>query len=251
MSSIKLFESRKVRSLWMEDDGKWYFSIIDVVEILAEIDAPRRYWSDLKRKLKKEGFDELYEKIVQLKMEAKDGKLRETDAADAATLLRIIQSIPSSKAEPFKRWLAQVGYERLEEIDNPEIATKRIRETYKMKGYSDDWIEKRMRGIAVRDELTDEWKKRGVKEQKDYSILTAEISRATFGMTPSTEIARKKDAQGFVENLVAAQEGGAVAGNARKELETKTGSKVVTKENYKELTEAKKRKQLKDKGTSN
>lgn len=170
------------------------------MEILSEAYNARRYWSDLKRKLKKEGFDELYEKIVQLKMEAKDGKLRETDATDATTLLRIIQSIPSPKAEPFKRWLAQVGNERLEEIENPELATQRARETYKMKGYRDDWIEKRMRGIAVRDELTDEWKKRGVKEQKDYSILTAEISRATFGMTPS-EYKKYKELYRPIDNL--------------------------------------------------
>lgn len=281
MSNIKLFESKKVRSLWNEEEQKWYFSIIDVVEILTDTENPRRYWSDLKRKLKKEGFIELYDFIVQLKMEASDGKKYLTDCANAEVLLRVIQTIPSPKAEPFKRWLAQVGYERLEEIENPEIATKRIRETYKMKGYSDDWIEKRMRGIAVRDELTEEWKKRGVKEQKEYSILTAEISRATFGMTPSeykklkelsrptenlrdhmtdleliftmlgeastTEIARNRDAKGFVENLAAAHDGGTVAGNARKELESKTGSKVVTKENYKQLTESKKRKQLKDK----
>ena len=222
----------------------------------------------------------MYDFIVQLKMEATDGKKYLTDCANAEVMLRIIQTIPSPKAEPFKRWLAQVGYERLEEIENPELATQRIRETYKMKGYSDDWIEKRMRGIAVRDELTDEWKKRGVREQKEYSILTAEISRATFGMTPSeykkfkelnrptenlrdhmtdleliftmlgeastTEIARNRDAQGFVENLTAAHEDGTVAGNARKELESKTGSKVVTQENYKELTEGTRRKQLKD-----
>ncbi|KJS23665.1 MAG: phage antirepressor protein [Clostridiaceae bacterium BRH_c20a] len=281
MSNIKLFESKKVRSQWNEHEQKWYFSIIDVIEILTDTENPRRYWSDLKRKLKKEGFVELYDFIVQLKMEASDGKKYLTDCANAEALLRIIQTIPSQKAEPFKRWLAKVGYERLEEIENPELATKRIRETYKIKGYSDDWIEKRMRGIAVRDELTDEWKKRGLKEQKEYSILTAEISRATFGMTPSeykklkelnkptdnlrdhmtdleliftmlgeastTEIARNRDAQGFIENFTAAHEGGTVAGNARKELESKTGAKVVTKENYKELTEGKKRKQLKDK----
>lgn len=281
MSNIKLFESKKVRSQWNEDEQKWYFSIIDVIEILTDAENPRRYWSDLKRKLKKEGFNELYEKIVQLKMEAKDGKRRETDATDATILLRIIQSIPSQKAEPFKQWLAQVGYERLEEIENPEIATKRIKETYKMKGYSDEWIEKRIRGIVVRDELTEEWKRRGVKVHKEYSILTAEISNATFGMTPSeykklkeldrpkenlrdhmtdleliftmlgeastTEIAKNRDTQGFIENFTAAHEGGTVAGNARKELETKTGRKVVTKDNYKNLTEGKISKQLKDK----
>ncbi len=281
MNNIKLFESKRVRSQWNEEELKWYFSVIDVVEILTEAENARRYWSDLKRKLKNEGFIELYEKIVQLKMEAKDGKIRQTDAADAKTLLRIIQSIPSPNAEPFKRWLAQVGNERLEEIENPELATQRIREIYRMKGYSADWIEKRLRGISVRDELTDEWKKRGVKEQREYSILTAEISRATFGMTPveykkfkelnrptdnlrdhmtdleliftmlgeasTTAIARNRDAIGFKKNFSAAHEGGTVAGNARKELESKSGVKVVTKENYKELTEGKKRKQLKDK----
>ena len=280
MSNIKLFESKKVRSIWNEEEQKWYFSIIDVVEILTDSENPRRYWSDLKRKLKKEGFSELYDFIVQLKMEASDGKKYSTDSTDTEVMLRVIQSIPSPKAEPFKRWLAQVGYERLEEIENPEIATERIRETYKMKGYSDAWIEKRMRGIAVRDELTDEWKKRGVKEHREYSILTAEISRATFGMTPSeykkfkelerptenlrdhmtdleliftmlgeastTEIARTRDAEGFVKNLKAASDGGNVAGNARKELETQTGANVITKENFKELTESKKRKQLKE-----
>lgn len=280
MSNIKLFESKKVRSIWNEEEQKWYFSIIDVVEILTDSENPRRYWSDLKRKLKKEGFSELYDFIVQLKMEASDGKKYLTDCTDTEVMLRVIQSIPSPKAEPFKRWLAQVGYERLEEIENPELAAERIRETYKMKGYSDAWIEKRMRGIAVRDELTDEWKKRGVKEHREYSILTAEISRATFGMTPSeykkfkelerptenlrdhmtdleliftmlgeastTEIARTRDAEGFVKNLKAASDGGNVAGNARKELETQTGANVITKENFKELTESKKRKQLKE-----
>lgn len=280
MSNIKLFESKKVRSIWNEEEQKWYFSIIDVVEILTDSENPRRYWSDLKRKLKKEGFSELYDFIVQLKMEASDGKKYLTDSTDTEVMLRVIQSIPSPKAEPFKRWLAQVGYERLEEIENPELATERIRETYKMKGYSDAWIEKRMRGIAVRDELTNEWKKRGVKEHREYSILTAEISRATFGMTPSeykkfkelerptenlrdhmtdleliftmlgeastTEIARTRYAEGFVKNLKAASDGGNVAGNARKELETQSGANVITKENFKELSESKKRKQIKE-----
>ncbi len=202
-------------------------------------------------------------------------KLRETDCAHTEGLLRIIQSIPSPKAEPFKRWLARVGYERLEEIENPELAAKRMRELYRDKGYSDEWIEKRVRGIAIRDELTNEWKKRGVKEQVEYSILTAEISRATFGMTPTeykefkglekqkdnlrdhmtdleliftmlgeastTEIARNRDAQEFDENLEAAVEGGTVAGNARKDLERKSGKRVSTRENFKEIPEAKKR----------
>ncbi|HQO21027.1 MAG TPA: Bro-N domain-containing protein [Acidobacteriota bacterium] len=271
MSDLVLFESKKVRRVWIEEKQRWFFSVIDVCEILTGTDNPRRYWSDLKRKLKEEGAGELYEIIVQLKIKAEDGKMRQTDCADAEGLFRIIQSIPSPKAEPFKRWLARVGYERLEEIENPELSTKRMREIYKQKGYSDEWIEKRVRGIAVRDELTEEWKKRGVKEQKEYSILTAEISKATFGMTPSeykdykgldkrsdnlrdhmtdleliftmlgeastTEIARKKDALGFLGNKMAACAGGTVAGNARHELETKSGTRVSTTENYKELPE--------------
>jgi hypothetical protein len=275
MSNLILFESKQVRRLWSKEKQRWFFSIIDVCEILSETDNPRRYWSDLKRKLKNEGVHELYDIIVQLKMEAGDGKIRLTDCADAQGLLRIIQSIPSPKAEPFKRWLAKVGYERLEEIENPELAAKRMREIYQQKGYSEDWIEKRMRGIAIRDELTGEWKKRGVKEQIEYAILTSEISKATFGMTPAeykhfkdlqepnenlrdhmtdlelifsmlgeastTEIARKKDAQDFPANKKAALEGGTVAGNARRELEEKSGTRVSTNENYKELPESKRK----------
>lgn len=195
MSNIVLFEDKGVRRLWHEETKRWYFSVIDVCGILSGTDNPRRYWSDLKRKLKSEGVNELYEIIVQLKMKAEDGKVRLTDCADAQGLLRIIQSIPSPKAEPFKRWLARVGYERLEEIENPELAAQRMREIYRQKGYSEEWIEKRMRGIAVRDELTGEWKKRGVREQLEYAILTAEISRATFGMTPSEYKEFKKPGQ--------------------------------------------------------
>ena len=165
MSNIKLFESKQIRSVWNEIDEKWYFAIIDVVEILTESNNPRRYWSDLKRKLITEGFSQLYEIIVQLKMGSSDGKKYTTDCANAKGLLRIIQSIPSPKAEPFKQWLAQVGSDRLDEIENPELATQRTREFYKAKGYSDDWIEKRMRSIAIREELTEEWKNRGVKEK--------------------------------------------------------------------------------------
>jgi DNA-damage-inducible protein D len=204
------------------------------------------------------------EKIGQLKMEAIDGKMRSTDVADTETLLRIIQSIPSPKAEPFKRWLAKVGNERLQEIEDPELASKRAKEIYKAKGYPDDWIEKRMRSIAIREELTDEWSKRGIKEQREYAILTAEISQAAFGLTPSeykkvknlkrenlrdhmtdlelifsmlgeastTKIARAKDAQGFEENEEAAITGGTIAGNARKALERESGEKVVTSENF-------------------
>jgi hypothetical protein len=276
MGNIKLFESKKVRSEWNEKEQQWYFSIIDVIEILTESQRPRKYWADLKKKLLQEGFEQLSEKIGQLKMEASDGKKYLTDVADVKTLLRIIQSIPSPKAEPFKRWLAQVGYERLEEIENPELATQRTRELYKAKGYSDDWIEKRMRSIAIREELTEEWKNRGVREQLEYAILTAEISKATFGMTPSeykkikglksqnlrdhmtdlelifsmlgeastTAIVKTKNPKGFVQNKIVAKQGGTIAGDARKALELKTGEKVVSEDNY--LPESKKNEKLKN-----
>jgi len=271
MSNLIIFQDKKVRRIWDESSQKWYFSIVDVIEVLTDSPNPRKYWSVLKTRLKKED-SELTTICSQLKMQSDDGKFYNTDVANTEGLLRIIQSVPSPKAEPFKRWLAKVGYERLEEIENPELATKRMREIYKQKGYSDEWIEKRARGIAVRDELTEEWKKRGVKEHLEYAILTSEISKATFGMTPSeykkfkaldkpndnlrdhmtdleliftmlgeastTEIAKKKDAQGLPENKKAAIEGGTVAGNARKELEDKSGTKVSTKANYKELPEA-------------
>jgi len=209
-------------------------------------------------------------------MTAADGKQRLTDVADTEQLLRLIQSVPSPKAEPFKLWLAQVGYERLEEIENPELAARRMRQIYEQKGYSEEWIEKRLRGIAVRDELTDEWKKRGVKESREFAILTAEISKATFGMTPSeykafkslsnpgenlrdhmtdleliftmlgeastTEIAKKQDAQGFHQNKKAATAGGVIAGNARRELETASGAQVSTEQNFQELPERTQRK---------
>ncbi len=276
MANIQLFESRKIRSEWNEAEQKWYFSVVDVIEVLTDSDKPRDYWYRLKKREKESSGIELSTFCRQLKIESSDGKKYDTECSDTAGLLRIIQSVPSPKAEPFKRWLAQVGYERLEEIENPELAQKRMRELYKAKGYSDEWIEKRVRGIAVRDELTNEWKKRGVKEGKEYSILTAEISKATFGLIPSdykklkgltkaqenlrdhmtdleliftmlgeastTEIARNKNAQGFPKNEQAAIEGGTVAGNARKELEKKSGRKVVTNQNYKSLTEKQKRK---------
>ncbi|MEI6747674.1 MAG: Bro-N domain-containing protein [Bacteroidota bacterium] len=264
MSNIKLFESKQIRSEWNDKEKQWYFSIIDVIEILTESQNPRRYWSDLKRKLNSEGFTQLYEIIVQLKMISSDGKRYTTDCADAKGLLRIIQSIPSPKAEPFKQWLAQVGSDRLDEIENPELATQRTRELYKAKGYPDDWIEKRMRSIAIREELTEEWKNRGVNKQIEYSVLTAEISKATFGLTPSqykkvkglksqnlrdhmtdlelifsmlgeastTKVTRAKNAKGFIENKKAAKTGGKIAGNALKELEKESGEKVITSENY-------------------
>ena len=236
MGTIKLFENKKIRSEWNEQEQQWLFSIIDVIEVLTGSPRPRKYWNALKKKLLEEGYDELSQNLGQLKMQSADGKFYLTDVANAKTLLRLIQSIPSPKAEPFKRWLAQVGYERLEEIENPELATQRTRELYKLKGYPDDWIEKRMRSIAIREELTEEWKSRGIKEQKDYSILTAEISKATFGLTPSeykklkglkrenlrdhmndlelifsmlgeastTAIVKTKNPKGFIENKIAA-----------------------------------------------
>jgi len=268
MSNIKLFESKQIRSVWNDKDEKWYFAVVDVVEVLTDSVNPRDYIKKMRRR-----DDQLNSNwgtiCPPLELIAKDGRKRKVQCANAEGLLRIIQSIPSPKAEPFKSWLAKVGSERLEEIENPELASKRTREIYKAKGYSDEWIEKRMRGIAVRDELTNEWKGRGVKEGREYAILTAEISKATFGITPSqyknfkglekpsenlrdhmtdleliftmlgeastTEIARNKDAQGFVPNKKAAIEGGKVAGNARKELERKSGKKVVTPKNFKEF----------------
>ena len=269
MSNIKLFEEKQVRSIWNEEEQKWYFSIIDVIAVLTNSPRSRKYWSALKTKLQQEG-SELSQKLGQLKMLAEDGKMRMTDVADTEQLLRLIQSIPSPKAEPFKQWLAQIGAERIAEIENPELAKARIRATYKAKGYSDEWIEKRIRGILVRDELTNEWKQRGVKEGKEYAILTAEISKATFGIIPSeyknlkgltkssenlrdhmtdleliftmlgeastTEIAKNRNAKGFIENHKAAKAGGKVAGNARKELELKSGKKIVSKQNFKDLT---------------
>ena len=191
MSAISLFEEKQVRRAWNATEEKWVFAIVDVLAILTDSVDPGAYWRKLKERLKKEG-NETVTDCHGLKMTAADGKQRLTDVADTEQLLRLIQSVPSPKAEPFKRWLAKVGYERLEEIENPELAAKRMRAIYEQKGYSEEWIEKRLRGIAVRDELTDEWKKRGVREQKEFAILTAEISKATFGMThPNTKSSRR------------------------------------------------------------
>jgi hypothetical protein len=268
--ALVVFQGKKIRRTWFNDE--WWFSVVDIIEALTQTGRARKYWSDLKKKLTEEGF-QLSEKIGQLKMTAEDGKMRLTDCVNTKNAFRIIQSIPSKKAEPFKQWLAEVGYQRVQEIENPEIAQKRMRELYKAKGYSDAWIEKRVRGIAIRDELTSEWDKRDIKTDREYSILTAEISKATFGLTPSeykkfkglkrenlrdhmgdlelifsmlgeastTRIARDKDAQGFIENKSAAKEGGAVAGTARRELEKQIKGKVVSKENYLEVPEKQKR----------
>jgi DNA-damage-inducible protein D len=184
MSNIKLFQSKQIRSVWNEEEQQWYFSVIDVVGALTDSIDPSAYWRKLKQRLISEG-NETVTNCHRLKMQAADGKMRLTDVANTKDMLRIIQSIPSPKAEPFKQWLAQVGSERIAEIENPELAQKRIRDTYRAKGYSDEWIEQRIRGIAIRDTLTDEWKKRGIKEGKEYAILTAEISKATFGITPA------------------------------------------------------------------
>lgn len=270
MSPIKVFESKKIRSVFNELEQKWYFSVQDVIEALTLTTNPKDY---IKKMIKRDdSLQSNWGTICPLvEMPAADGKKRKVQAASVEGLFRIIQSVPSPKAEPFKQWLARVGYERLEEIENPELASQRTREIYKLKGYSDEWIEKRMRGIAVRDELTDEWKKRGVKENLEFAILTAEISKATFGLTPSeykkhkdlskpsdnlrdhmtdleliftmlgeastTEIARTRDALGMNENRKAAREGGRVAGSARIDLEKRSGRKVVSKLNYKELPE--------------
>jgi len=277
MSNIKLFESKHIRTVWNVANEKWYFVVEDVVLVLTDSKDPKQY---IKRMRQRD--EELAKGWVQivptLWVETAGGK-QKMGCANAKGLLRIIQSIPSPKAEPFKQWLAQVGSDRLEEIENPELATQRTRELYKAKGYPDDWIEKRMRSIAIREELTEEWKTRGVKEQIEYSILTAEISKATFGLTPSEykkvkglksqnlrdhmtdlelifsmlgeastkEITVNTNTQGFDENKKAAKAGGKISGDARKQLELKSGKKVVSKENY--LPPAMKNKELKEGST--
>jgi len=270
-SNIAVFQGKKIRKTLYNKE--WWFSVVDVVSVLTDSVNPRDYWYKMKLRVKDEDGLELSTLCRQLKLQSTDGKYYETDCANAETMFRIIQSIPSPKAEPFKRWLAKVGYERVQEIENPELATKRTRALYKAKGYSDDWIEKRMRGIAIREELTDEWKKREVKEKREYEILTAEIAKAAFGITPgkhkkikglkrenlrdhmtdlelifsmlgeaaTTEITRVDDAKGFHESKHAGRKGGEVAGKARKDLEKKTGKKVVSSENYLTVPESRKR----------
>ena len=272
-NALVVFQNRKIRRIWFNDE--WWFSVVDIIGVLTESDRARKYWSDLKIKLSEEGF-KVSEKIGQLKLMAEDNKLRLTDCANAKTTFRLIQSIPSKNAEPFKQWLAQVGYERVEEIQNPELAQRRMKEIYKAKGYSDEWIEKRARGIAIRDDLTGEWKKREIRKDKEYSILTAEISKATFGMTPneykelkglnkenlrdhmddlefiftmlgekvSTEITKKDNSRGFNECEDAAKRGGKIAGNARKETEKEIGRPITSSENYLKIAEKEKRKQI-------
>lgn len=273
-TKISVFRGKEIRKVLHQD--KWWFSVSDVVEVLTDSADPKQYIKKMRQRDPE--LNSYWGTIcTPLEILAPDGKMRATNCANTEGIFRIIQSIPSPKAEPFKRWLAKVGYERVQEIEDPELASQRTRMLYRAKGYSDAWIEKRMRGIAVRAELTEEWKKRGVKEEPEYAILTAEISKAAFGMTPSeykqlkglerenlrdhmndlelifsmlgeaatTEIARKQDVQGFAENKGASRKGGRIAGEAREKLEAETGTKISTPENY--LDEPESRKRLKHK----
>ena len=277
-TSIKLFESKKIRVHWDNESEKWYFSVIDIIDTLTESNNPRRYWSDLKRKLSKEGFNQLYEIIVQLKLKASDGKKYTTDCADTEGLLRIIQSIPSPKAEPFKVWLAKVGYERIEETEDPEKTFNRAMETYLKKGYSKNWINQRIKSIEVRKELTDEWELRGVKKGLEYAILTDEITQAWAGITTkqyknfkelkkenlrdnmtnlelvlnmlaetsTTELSKERKPKTLDENRNVAKKGGSVAGIARKDLEKKLGRSVISPFNAKELKQTKDNKKIEE-----
>lgn len=259
---ISLFKGKKIRKILFR--GEWWFSVVDIIQVLTDSVNARDYWYRMKVRVETDDGLELSTICRQLKLPSSDGKKYDTDCSNTEGIFRLIQSIPSPKAEPFKRWLAKVGFERVQEIDNPELATKRTRILYKLKGYSDSWIEKRMRGIAIREELTDEWQDRGAREQRDYEILTAEISKATFGVTPkeykklkglarenlrdhmddfeliftmlgersTTEIHRIEDSKGVDKLQKDAHRGGKIAGNARKELEFELGRPVVTKKNF-------------------
>lgn len=274
-TAIKLFEDKKVRSVWDAEAEKWYVSIVDVVGVLTDSPNPRKYWSVLKTRLKKEG-SELATNCSQLKMQSADGKFYKTDVADVEQLFRLVQSIPSPKAEPFKMWLAQLGRERLEEIDDPELGIDRMLEYYHRKGYSENWINQRLKSIEVRKELTDEWERRGVKKGQEYAVLTDIITQGWAGMTTreykrfkglkteslrdnmtnlelvlnmlaeatTTEISKEKKPKTVAENRMIARQGGTIAGNTRKEIEAKTGKKIITKLNAKSvkpLEEAKKK----------
>ncbi len=274
--ALVVFEDKKIRRIW--HNGKWYFSVVDVVGALTDSADSKQYVKKLRQR--DPILDSNWGTIcTPLQLLALDGKLRISNCANTEGIFRIMQSIPSKKAEPFKQWLAKVGYERIQEIENPELAQKRMKEIYKTKGYSEAWIEKRVRGIAIRDELTDEWKNRGVNKNIEYAILTNEISKATFGKTveeykqfkklnrenlrdhmtdleliftmlgeaSTTEIAKNKDAKGFVENKTAAKKGGKIAGDARKNLEIESGKNVTTNENYLEKPESVKRLEKKNK----
>ncbi len=262
-SKIALFEGRKIRRHWDEKQEKWYFSVVDIIEVLTGSTIPRRYWSDLKIKLSQEG-SELYEKIVQLKMVAEDGKQRETDAANTESIFRIIQSIPSPKAEPFKLWLARVGYERIEETEDPELGIQRALQTYLKKGYTPEWVNLRLKSIEIRKDLTDEWQQRGVKSNDEFAILTDDITFAWAGLrtknykqykglkrenlrdnmtnlelvlnmlaeTSTTEISKTEKPDTFIKNRHVAKRGGGVAQVARKQIEKETGRKVISKTSH-------------------
>ena len=265
VNKLAMFEGLKIRKLFHED--AWWFSIIDVIEVLVGGDRPRKYWNDLKKKLITEGYFEVSEKIGQLKMTAPDGKLRFTDCANTETLFRVIQSIPSPKVEPRTRWLARVGKERMDEIENPELSMARMQELYEKKGYPKEWIDKRLRGIAVRQDLTDEWKDRGARTTSEYAILTNEIMQGAFDLkvdeykqvkdlkrenlrdhmtdieliltmlaeATTTELHRDRDSQGMVPLKKDARDGGAVAGRTRKDIEAQTGKPVISADNFKKL----------------
>jgi prophage antirepressor-like protein len=269
---VAVFDGKQIRKIMHE--GEWWFSIVDIVAVLTDSNIPKRYWSDLKRKLKREGYSELYDKIVQLKFLAADGKKYATDCANTETMFRVIQSIPSPKVEPLKQWLARVGYERLEEIENPELSMARMQALYEKKGYPKEWIDKRMRGIAVRQDLTDEWKNRGAKTSLEYAILTNEIMQGAFGLkvdeykqvkglarenlrdhmtdieliltmlgeATTTKLHRDRDSQGLEPLKKDAQEGGEVAGSTRRDIEKRSGRPVVTGENFKGLERPEKKK---------
>jgi prophage antirepressor-like protein len=259
-SKLVLFQSKKIRRIWYNEE--WFYSIVDIVEALTESPSPRQYWGVLKQR-----ESQLLTICLQLKLESADGKKYSTDCVNTKNALRLIQSIPSKKAEPFKMWLAEVGKERLDEIEDPELAQERMKVIYEQKGYSKDWIDKRLRGMAIRQNLTDEWKNRGLTHEKDYAILTAEISKATFGMTPSeykkyknipdktkanlrdnmtdleliftmlgekmtTKISHKEKPKAMTEHKKVAKRGGSVAGNARKQAEKELGESIISKENY-------------------
>ena len=265
MNKIKVFENKKVRTAWNEETEDWFFSVIDVIEILTESENTRRYWSDLKIKLSTEG-SELYDDIVQLKLPAADGKMRLTDVLDTKGILRLVQSVPSPKAEPFKMWLAKVGSDRLDEIADPEKAILRGADFYRAKGYTEGWINQRLQTIEMRKELTDEWKKRGIESEKDYAILTNEMTKAWSGLTvkeykekkglkkenlrdnmtnielvlnmlaevTSTAISKQEEPETFEENRKVAIRGGKVANSAKEEYEKETGLKVVSELNAKD-----------------
>lgn len=265
LNKIALFDKKQIRKIWHDDE--WFFSVVDVVYVLTDSADPKDYWYRLKKRVAENEEIELSTVCRQLKLPSSDGKKYKTDCASTESILRIIQSVPSPKAEPFKRWLAKVGYERIEEIENPELAQERMKQLYHTKGYPQDWIDKRLRGIAVRQNLTDEWKERGVTKHKDYAILTAEISKATFGMTPSeykkfknipteskanlrdnmtdleliftmlgervtTELSKTEKPLGMPENKQIAKRGGNIAGNARKETERELGRGVIVEDNF-------------------